>query len=268
MADTKTIGKAATEAPLPVPAVAHPSPGEAGPGSASPAPAVDWPSKEAQVLLQAAKNAPAELANLPHTVAETLPRKLAPMEAYLNAELPVLEALPLQDLIFGGSVLVAVVIVQAIGIRLLTARFEKRALDIEKGPAWWSVDLLLGFTVFRMLGLHLASIVLWSAALFYGGIIPEWGPAARFVALSYTTLGSDRVLSAEWHMLSPIIAISGMFTFAWTASVLVNIIGRCDELRGVRQNTRQARRTKKSGGKPDGSSGAVTADGQRTQEGA
>lgn len=165
MADTKTIGKAATEAPLPVPAVAHPSPGEAGPGSASPAPA-DWQSKEAQVLLQAAKNAPAELANLPHTVAETLPRKLAPMEAYLNAELPVLEALPLQDLIFGGGVLVAVVIVQAIGIRLLTARFEKRALDIEKGPAWWSVDLLLGFTVFRMLGLHLASIVLWSAALF------------------------------------------------------------------------------------------------------
>ena len=248
MADTTTIGNA-KEAPLP-------------------APAVDRPSKEAQ-LLHAAKEAPAELANLPHTVAETLPHKLAPVEAYIEAKLPVMKALPLPDLFFGGGVLVAVVILQAIGMRLLTARFEKRAQAIQRRPAWWSVDLLLGFTVFRMLGLHLASIVLWSAALIYGGIIPEWGPASRFAALSYTTLGSDRVLSAEWQMLSPIIAISGMFTFAWTASVLVNIVGRCNELRGVvraARQARQSRRAKKGGGPPDGSAGAVPAAGNGRQE--
>ena len=199
-------------------------------------------STDAQTLPQAAEKVPAELVNIPRTVVTALPGELAPVEAYIEAELPITKALPLPDLFYGGGVLVVVVILQAIGLRLLTAHFDKRARSIEQRPAWWSVDLLLGFAVFRMLGLHLASIILWSAAIVYGGIIPDWVMAARFAALSYTTLGSDVELPAEWNLLAPIIAISGMFTFAWTASVLVSIVGQCNQLRGVIREARQSRR--------------------------
>ncbi|WP_291992159.1 hypothetical protein [Candidatus Accumulibacter sp. ACC003] len=248
MADTTSIEKTASELPAKASAAAQPAD-----DASALAPLVDRVeaklpqtveklSKDVQALPQAVEKAPADLAKLPQRVVSALPGELAPVEAYIEAKVPIMEALPLPDLFYGGGVLVAVVILQAIGLRLLTGRFDKRAKIIEQRPAWWSVDLLLGFTVFRMLALHLGSIVIWSAALVYGGIIPGWVPAARFAALSYTTIGSGLELSAEWHMLAPIIAISGMFTFAWTASVLVTIVSQCNHLRGIVREARQVRR--------------------------
>lgn len=241
MANTTTSEKTATELPPAAPATSGVAPAVDRVEAKLPQ-SVERLTKDVQALPQAIEKAPAELVKLPEAVATALPGELAPVEAYIEARLPMMKALPLPDLFYGGGVLVVVVILQAIGLRLLTARFDKSAQSIEKRPAWWSVDLLLGFTVFRMLGLHLASIILWSAAIVYSGIIPDWVAAARFAALSYTTLGSDSQLPAEWQMLAPIIAISGMFTFAWTASVLVSIVGQCNHLRGVVREARQSRR--------------------------
>jgi len=39
------------------------------------------------------------------------------------------------------------------------------------------------------------------------------------------------VLPAAWNMLSPIIAISGLFTFGWTGSVLVGFVSSLNRLR-------------------------------------
>lgn len=39
------------------------------------------------------------------------------------------------------------------------------------------------------------------------------------------------VLSQKWQMLAPIIAISGLFTFGWTGSVLVDIVRRGNEIK-------------------------------------
>lgn len=224
---------------------------------------------ELSLLPKDAEKASHELAQVPATVVKKLPGDLVVAEASVEAKLPMIEALPAQDLFFGGGVLVAVVILQAIGMRLLTARFDKRAQRIEQRSGWWSVDLLLGFTVFRMLGLHLLSIILWSAALVFGGIIPGWPAAARFAALSYTTLGSHRMLTDEWYLLSPIIAISGMFTFAWTASVLVNIVGKCNELRAVVRDARHKRRdarTRSAASTPPGDLSEAAASGAAASE--
>ena len=34
-----------------------------------------------------------------------------------------------------------------------------------------------------------------------------------------------------WGMLTPIIAVTGLFTFGWTGSVLVSMVGRYNQLR-------------------------------------
>ena len=196
----------------------------------------------AQTLPQAIENAPADLVRLPESVVKTLPQEIGPLETYLEAKFPLTEALPLPDIIYGGGVLVAVVVVQAIGVRLLTGHVDKRSQAIKQRPTLWRVDLLFGGAVFFMLALHLGSIIVWSAALVYGEIIPDWARAARFAALSYTTLGSDLVLPKEWQMLAPIVAISGMFTFAWTASALVSIVDQCNHLRRLAWDARRARR--------------------------
>jgi hypothetical protein len=41
------------------------------------------------------------------------------------------------------------------------------------------------------------------------------------------------VLPLGWHMLAPIIAISGLFTFGWTGSVLVEVVRRCQEAKSA-----------------------------------
>jgi hypothetical protein len=46
-----------------------------------------------------------------------------------------------------------------------------------------------------------------------------------FCANAYTTLGMGNLdLGEHWRILSPIIAISGLFTFAWTTSSLVDVV--------------------------------------------
>jgi hypothetical protein len=52
-----------------------------------------------------------------------------------------------------------------------------------------------------------------------------------FAANNYTALGYGNILPMGWGMLAPIIAISGLFTFGWTGSVLVSMVSRYNELR-------------------------------------
>jgi hypothetical protein len=52
------------------------------------------------------------------------------------------------------------------------------------------------------------------------------GDAVYFCADSYTTLGeADMMLPASWRELSPIMAISGLFTLGWTTTVMFSIVG-------------------------------------------
>ena len=48
---------------------------------------------------------------------------------------------------------------------------------------------------------------------------------------AYTTLGEGAVsLPEPWLLIGPIIAMSGLFTFGWTASVLVGIMTEYGQL--------------------------------------
>jgi hypothetical protein len=63
---------------------------------------------------------------------------------------------------------------------------------------------------------------------------PRRGLANRglFAGNTYTTVGyGDFVLPNGWRMLAPIIAMSGLFTFGWSGSVLVDFVQRINKLR-------------------------------------
>ena len=161
--------------------------------------------------------------------------ELAKVEA-LSAELPLIqhltEVMPVPDFFFGGGMLLAIVLVHATGMRMLTDRFEKRLLTFGIMHSTWRPDVLMGLVVSLMLLLHLFEIWLWAAALVYSGLVQNWRAAGFFAANTYTTVGYGNFLLPDgWHMLAPIIAISGLFTFGWTGSVLVEIVRRCQEVK-------------------------------------
>lgn len=168
--------------------------------------------------------------SLPQEVVSTAASELSSLSP-TQVENALTQALPLPDIMFGGAVLVFVIMFHAFWIRIITSSFLKRSAALRSHASLWRADLLFTLTVMMLLALHLAEVVVWSAALIFGRIIGEWSTAAYFAANCYTALGEPFSLPRAWRMVPPIIGMSGIFAFAWTASVLVNFVARYNDLR-------------------------------------
>jgi hypothetical protein len=71
---------------------------------------------------------------------------------------------------------------------------------------------------------HIAEILIWGIALFVFKLIPGLGQSILFGGSTYTAMGfMEDILPNGWKMLAVIIAFSGMFSFAWTASVMISM---------------------------------------------
>ncbi len=159
---------------------------------------------------------------------EALPGDIAqiPLFQHFNA------VLPAADLVFGTAMLLLIIIFHAAGVRFVTSHVVRRSKLILQRPTTWRADLLMSGAVFMLLTLHLSEIVIWAAALVYSGLVADWRAAGFFAGNTYTTVGYGAfVLPLGWHMLAPIIAISGLFTFGWSGSVLVDLVGRCQKIK-------------------------------------
>jgi len=144
----------------------------------------------------------------------------------------VTEVMPAADLLFGGAMLIFIMLVHATGVRAASNHVLHRSTALLARPSRWRADLLMSATVFALLGLHLFEIFAWAASLVYSGLVPDWRMAGFFAGNTYTTVGyGNFVLPDGWKMLAPIIAISGLFTFGWSGSVLVDLIGRCQKIK-------------------------------------
>jgi hypothetical protein len=164
----------------------------------------------------------------------------------LGANMPLIrdmtQVMPVPDFVFGGGMLLLIVLLHATGMRMLTDSFERRLLKLGRLHSTWRPDVLMGLVVLLMLLLHLVEIWVWSAALVYSGLVPDWRAAGFFAANTYTTVGYGNFLLPDgWHMLAPIIAMSGLFTFGWTGSVLVEIVRRCQEVKSAAFKSRLAK---------------------------
>lgn len=163
---------------------------------------------------------------------ESVPSDVAniPLVQHLTA------VMPAADLVFGGAMLVIVVLMHATGVRFITNQVVARWQTIMKRPTAWRADLLMSGSVFVLLALHLVEMLAWAAALVYSGLVADWRSAGFFAGNTYTTVGYGAfILPNGWRMLAPIIAISGLFTFGWSGSVLVDLVGRCQKIKDAAQ---------------------------------
>ena len=157
------------------------------------------------------------------------------------ADLPFFEHLsavmPAADLLLGGAVMIGIVLVHAAGVRAVTTHVLRRTQSIMQHPSRWQADLLMSSIVFMLLSLHVVEMFLWAAALVYSGLVPDWRAAGFFAGNTYTTVGyGNFILPDGWRMLAPIIAMSGLFTFGWSGSVLVDFVRRLNTIRAAAVN--------------------------------
>ena len=146
--------------------------------------------------------------------------------------LPVFAALllyqiaPVEVVGVGSLILVGVVIIHGIGLDWIVRRYHRRSqLLLDKAWRPLIATPMFAATIFLLLMLHVLEICIWGLVLTKMGLIPTMRDAMYFAANTYTSLGyGDIHLPGAWRDLSPIVSISGLFTFAWTTGQLFVIV--------------------------------------------
>ncbi|CAN7354413.1 ion channel [Phyllobacterium sp. LjRoot231] len=142
---------------------------------------------------------------------------------------------PVLEIAVGTLILIIVIFVHGAGIRVINRRFSKSWIHMTSSTPHWQPNLLLAVTIASLATLHFAETLIWAIPISARGLIPSMRDSYYFVLENYTTLGEGNIrLPDQWRLLGPIIAISGLFTFGWTGSVLVSIMtefGRLDRAR-------------------------------------
>jgi hypothetical protein len=133
----------------------------------------------------------------------------------------------------GATVLVSITLVHGAILSSIVRDYHhgaKRLLEKVSHPFWASMQF--GRAVLLMLVLHILDMGIWAGTLTHLRLITNARDSLYFTANSYTTLGYGSVpLGLGWRELSPMMAISGLFTFAWTTGVMFNVVGYQRELK-------------------------------------
>jgi hypothetical protein len=127
----------------------------------------------------------------------------------------------------GAAALVGVTVVHGSVLGRIVRDYHsgaKRLLEHANHPFWASVQF--GRAVLLMLVLHIVDMSIWATMLTRLGLIPDARTSLYFTANSYTTLGYGGMpLGFGWREFGPMMAICGLFTFAWTTGVMFNVVG-------------------------------------------
>jgi hypothetical protein len=135
------------------------------------------------------------------------------------------------ELALGIAILVVVVFIHGAGIRRISRYFSGRWVHVTTETPHWRVNLLFGSVIAQLVIVHLIEVMVWALPIYWLSLIPQLSAAAFFAAETYTTLGEGAVrLPQSWRQLGPIIAVSGLFTFGWTSSVLVYVMTQFGQL--------------------------------------
>ena len=146
---------------------------------------------------------------------------------------------PVLEIAIGTIGLVIVMIFHGTSVRLINRHYSAVWVKVDAATPHWHVNLLLVLVVTAFTVVHLVGTLIWAVPIHRLPIIPNLRDSYYYVLESYTTLGEGAVsLPEPWRLIGPIIAMSGLFTFGWTGSVLVGIMTEFGELEPQPRPTR------------------------------
>lgn len=142
----------------------------------------------------------------------------------MNTHLSLATELDLPAYLLGATILILVIIFHGIALLQIAKRYEVRTFLYLSEKKYSSVAICFYISVFGLFLAHIAEIVIWGFALYLFRLLPNLGDSILFAGSTYTAMGfMEDILPNGWKMLAVIIAFSGMFAFAWTASVMISM---------------------------------------------
>lgn len=127
----------------------------------------------------------------------------------------------LQAFLMGCSVLLICVAIQALFVFLAVSRCKLTISYAIKGGRKLKAHFIFLLGILILLTSHLCQIYIWGYALNAYGVIDNMHQAMVYAGSTYTTVGFvTDPLQIQWQLLSVIMAVSGLFTFGWSAAVI------------------------------------------------
>jgi len=128
------------------------------------------------------------------------------------------------DVAVGLVGLTAVLIFHGLSINSILFRFDlyaDKALLLKRYSNvffWFYLSLILIALI------HVAEIFFWAVGLLALGLVPSLMMGLLFSGSCYTTVGFvDDLLPTGWKSLAFFISFSGVFSLAWTTSVMIHM---------------------------------------------
>ncbi len=149
--------------------------------------------------------------------------------------LPLLLADPTTEVVLALLFLVTVIGVHGICLGQISKFFSSRFVHLTPQSPRWRAGALTSITIALIITLHFTETHIWAGMLFEINMIDNYREAYYYVIGAYTTLGEGAAyLPNGYRFVSPLIALTGLFTFGWSGSVLVYIVGQTGRLHAER----------------------------------
>lgn len=145
--------------------------------------------------------------------------------------------LPVWEILLGSVALILSLLLHGVGM----AAVQKAHRDFQNSPRLRTFrQLTFSILIAMLAATHFVEVLLWAAALSALGAIAVFRDSFYYAAVTYTTLGyAENTLTHQWRILAPMMAMSGVFAFGWTTSVLFAIVS--DQVKQTRASDRVAR---------------------------
>ena len=142
----------------------------------------------------------------------------------MNMRQTLASELDLQAYLLGAVMLIVIMVFHGIALLQIAKRYEVKSYLLLTKKQFTAVTIYFYTSIFLLFMSHIAEIVIWGIALYLFKLLPNLGDSILFAGSTYTAMGfMEDILPLGWKMLAVIIAFSGMFAFAWTASVMISM---------------------------------------------
>ncbi|OYW81315.1 MAG: hypothetical protein B7Z19_00845 [Polynucleobacter sp. 32-46-5] len=142
----------------------------------------------------------------------------------ISSAIPLTTELDLPAYLLGIAMLLVVMLIHGIALVQIAKRYEVKSFLYLAEHRYSAVAFAFYLSVLCLFLMHIFEIILWGVSLWLFKLLPNLGESILFSGSTYTAMGfMDDLLPDGWKMLAVIIAFSGMFAFAWTASVMISM---------------------------------------------
>jgi hypothetical protein len=142
----------------------------------------------------------------------------------MNTQQILATTLDLPSYLMGAIMLIVVMVFHGLILLQIAKRYEVKTFLLLSEHKYAEVSIYFYLSVLFLFLTHIAEIMIWGFSLYFLKLLPSLGESILFSGSTYTAMGfMEDSLPAGWKMLAIIIAFSGMFAFAWTASVMISM---------------------------------------------